>query len=104
MIRNILLTLLIALIILLGFQGFMTIRKINRQVISACQLIDSTITTMDECEIQRDSLKTKAREMFTAEWDTLTAKAGSITVRVGSTAVRIEGLVRRWADSVKVQP
>lgn len=104
MIRTVLYSTLIVIAILLGIQGFLMIGKINRQVISACQLIDSTITTMDECEIQRDSLKTKAREMFTAEWDTLTAKAGSITVRVGSTAVRIEGLVRRWADSVKVQP
>jgi hypothetical protein len=98
------------LAILLGIQGLLTIRKINRQVIAVCQMIDSTITTMAECEVQRDSLKAKAKEAFAAEIDTLkartdtfVARAGSTTARVGSTAVRIEGLVRRWADTTKTE-
>jgi len=111
MIRNIFYGSLIVLAILLGIQGTMMFLKVNRQVIAACQLIDSTVTTMAECEVQRDSLKVEAkrrlaevRVMVGAELDTLAASFDSVTSRAGSTAVRIEGLVRRWADTTKAKP
>ncbi len=85
------------LAILLGIQAFTMMRTINRQVIAACQMIDPTITTMDECEVQRDSLKIEARKMISAEWDTLTARADSFAARIGSTAVRMESAMRRLA-------